>query len=109
MATLKKLESRESRKRKGFVYTILLEDKCGEANEYGVENCESCCCGVEFDGAGAKILLELQASLCRPNESLHSLTFLIPSLHSALSTMSLLAINTVDRLDRPSAYYVGKV
>ena len=23
--------------------------------------------------------------------------------------MSLLAINTVDRLDRPSAYYVGKV
>lgn len=24
-------------------------------------------------------------------------------------TMSLLAVNTVDRLDRPSAYYVGKV
>lgn len=60
----------------------------------------------------AKIFKKLRAPLSALTSfSTTNFSFPPPSPHSFhfCYTMSLLAINTVDRLDRPSAYYVGKV
>lgn len=60
----------------------------------------------------AKIWSKLRAYLVRlHNRYLHFTQLPIYSFssHSLHLIMSVLEINTVDRLDRPSAYYVGKV
>lgn len=52
----------------------------------------------------SELLVRLSSSSTTNFFSSHPPSFLTTSF-----AMSLLAINTVDRLDRPSAYYIGKV